>query len=62
MEGKLSESEIADLAKGKLKSKKGEIREALVGYEILKLEYPVLWTGMKSFPARGRGNCAMHST
>jgi len=32
MEGKLSEAEIADLAKGKLKSKKEEIREALVGY------------------------------
>lgn len=32
MDGKLSESEIADLAKGKLKSKKEEIREALVGY------------------------------
>jgi len=25
-------------------------------YEILKLEYPVLWTGMKSFPAEGRGD------
>jgi transposase len=32
MEGKLNEAEIADLAKGKLKSKKEEIREALVGY------------------------------
>jgi len=32
MEGKLSEAEIADLAKGTLKSKKEEIREALVGY------------------------------
>jgi transposase len=32
MEGKLSEAEIADLAKGRLKSKKEEIREALVGY------------------------------
>ncbi len=31
-------------------------------YEILKLEYPVLWTGMKSFPAEGRGKCAMQST
>ena len=25
-------------------------------HEILKLEYPVLWTGMKSFPAEGRGD------
>ena len=32
MEGKLREAEIADLAKGRLKSKKEEIREALVGY------------------------------
>lgn len=32
MEGKLCEEEIADLAKGKLKCKKDEIREALVGY------------------------------
>lgn len=32
MEGKLCESEMADLAKGKLKNKKDEIREALVGY------------------------------
>ena len=32
MEGKLREEEIADLAKGRLKSKKKEIREALVGY------------------------------
>ncbi|HLE17949.1 MAG TPA: IS110 family transposase, partial [Syntrophales bacterium] len=32
MEGKLNEAEIADLAKGKLKSKKEEIREALFGY------------------------------
>jgi hypothetical protein len=23
-------------------------------YESLKLEYPVPWTGMKSFPAEGR--------
>ena len=28
-------------------------------YEILKLEYPVLWTGMKSFPAEGRVICVM---
>jgi len=27
-----------------------------VVYEILKLEYPVLWTGMKSFPAGGWGD------
>jgi transposase len=32
MEGKLNEAEIADLAKGKLKSKKEELRESLVGY------------------------------
>jgi len=32
MDGKLHEEEIADLAKGRLKSKKAEIREALVGY------------------------------
>ncbi len=32
MEGNLCEEEIADLAKGKLKRKKEEIREALVGY------------------------------
>jgi len=31
------------------------IRKSLL-YEILKLEYPVLWTGMKSFPAEGRGD------
>ena len=31
-------------------------------YENLKLEYPVLWTGMKSFPAEGRGKCAMYCT
>ncbi len=30
--------------------------------KFLKLEYPVLWTGMKSFPAEGRGKCAMQST
>jgi len=32
MEGKLSEEQISELAKGRLKSKKAEIREALVGY------------------------------
>ncbi len=31
-------------------------------YEYLKLEYPVLWTGMKSFPAEGRDKCAMYRT
>jgi len=31
-------------------------------YENLKLEYPVLWTGMKSFPAEGRDKCAMYCT
>lgn len=31
-------------------------------YENLKLEYLVLWTGMKSFPAEGRDKCAMYCT
>jgi len=31
-------------------------------YENLKLEYPVLWAGMKSFPAEGRGKCVMNCT
>ena len=39
-----------------------ENEELIEFMKFLKLEYPVLWTGMKSFPAEGRGKCAMQST
>jgi len=30
-------------------------------YKVIKIKYPVLWTGMKSLSDEGRDECATHS-